>query len=209
MVDILRQVSQSSTDRHMPQFYGGSSADAVVDAIEAELGLSQHTSETTSIPSQQSAPEDVPQRSSSPSNDWDLPNFDAAILTAILPTKTAVDEYVDYFFRSTHQIYPVVNQKAFISWYERFWKIQDRRPARHHLIILHMILALGYQGMAATSVMLNQTDRLTMQENGITFFAAARDGLAEAQSRGGGLPIINALILGVSPFPSFPPPLTA
>lgn len=196
MVDILRQLGQLSIDRHMPQFYGGSSPDAVVDVIEAELGF-RHTSETASILPRQSPPDDVRQ-SSWPSNCLDFPSFDAGIFTAILPQKTIADEYVGYYFRSTHRLYPVLNQKAFMSWYDRFWKIEDQRLAQHQLTILHMILALVYQGMAATSVD-NQQDPLTMQENAATFFTAARDGLADAHLGGGDLSTINALILGVSP----------
>lgn len=135
---VLRGVNHLAISRN-PEFYGGSSLNAIIDEVEAPdetdpPALNNLVSENT--------PTDI--------DPWSTGAGElrfADMVDSFLPSKPVADDYVKSYFQTSHNLYPVVERQSFMQRYTDFWLGLPTEGQGYELWIgiMYMVLALGHQ----------------------------------------------------------------
>jgi hypothetical protein len=190
MTQLLRGVNYLTIGTRNPEFYGGSSPHAIIDAVEAE----EEVQETLSAPQVE--------QSQDTSNLW-LDNAKslrfAEITAASLPPRSVADEYVNRYFQTAHHIYPILDRVTFMTRYMNFWEGLPTEGEGYELwaAVLYMVLAHGHQCSTV-----DPDDRVRVEalsaSHGETCFKLAKSAFADVPFSGGDISAVHSLFLAVS-----------
>lgn len=196
----LRALSRLKLDSSSPEFYGGSFSGNILHAVETAI-LSEQKNGTDSSSNQ--ICDEVPssQKLFESSKTPDYLHFISGLNespTTTLPPRLSTDAYIEYYFETTHRLYPILNRESFCSYYEGLWVEWSQDV--HRTALLHIVLALVYQTNAAASNSAGETEgRL---DEGAVFYALAKNALADVALSGGGLAAVQTMFLAVRSRPS-------
>lgn len=187
---LLRGVNGLTMDTGTPEFYGPSSANAIINAVEA-----------------MDAPDDAAAESPGDANRARLWLESARSLTfskiaqSSLPPKETADEYLGQFFRTAHRIYPILNRAHFMKRYNNFWIGQPTEGNGYELwvAVLCMVLALGHQ-CSTVDPDPRVSAKALESDDGEICFGLAKAMLALTTFTGGDMSVVNSILLAVGGF---------
>jgi hypothetical protein len=190
MTELLRGVNYLTIGKRNPEFYGGSSSNAIINAVEAE--------------------EEVEEPSSTPRADWPLNRArvwldNSATLRfaeasgASLPPKHIADEYVNRYFQTAQRLYPIMNRVTFMQRYNHFWEglPTEGRAYEYWAAVFYMVLAHGHQCSTVDPDDRVRTAALAAS-HGEIYFNLAKSVFADVPFSGGDMSSVNAMLLAVS-----------
>lgn len=188
---LLRGVNSLTMDTGTPEFYGPSSANAIINAVEA-LDMPDENQAADS-------PEDFSDRAQLWLESTRSLTF-AKIAQSSLPPKEIADEYIGHFFRTAHRIYSILNREHFMRRYRNFWQglPTEGNGYEHWIAVLCMVLALGHQ-CSATDPDPRVSERALQSSDGETCFRLTKAMLANVAFTGGDMSVVNSLFLAVCP----------
>ncbi|KPI42295.1 Transcriptional activator protein acu-15 [Cyphellophora attinorum] len=182
---LLQGVDGLSMTTGAPEFYGPSSANAIIDALE-------------------SSEQDSPAAASSDGGTdrarlWLESPRDltfAKVAQSSLPPKEIADEYLAVFYQTAHRIYPILNRAHFMKRYNDFWKglPTEGNGYEHWVAVLCMVLALGHQCSTADPDV-RVRSRALQSQHGEECFGLAKAMLAWAPFSGGDMSVVNSFLL--------------
>jgi hypothetical protein len=182
---LLQGVDGLSMTTGAPEFYGPSSANAIIDALE-------------------SSEQDSPAAASSDGGTdrarlWLESPRDltfAKVAQSSLPPKEIADEYLSVFYQTAHRIYPILNRAHFMKRYNDFWKglPTEGNGYEHWVAVLCMVLALGHQCSTADPD-IRVRSRALQSQHGEECFGLAKAMLAWAPFSGGDMSVVNSFLL--------------
>jgi hypothetical protein len=188
MDQLLRGVNHLTISKN-PEFYGGSSLNAIIDEVEA---LEQTES---------SALEEI--EGAMPSTDTDPWSAGgeglrfADMVGSFLPPRQIADGYVKCYFQTSHNLYPILEKPSFMQRYENFWVGLPTEGQGYELwvAVLYMVMALGHQcsTIDPDPTVRNQALQCT---DGEMCFLMARSTFADVPFRGGDLSAATSMFLG-------------
>lgn len=192
MVAVLRGVNHLTVDSGTPEFYGPSSANAIINAVDAM--------DAADSDKPADSPEDVSDRARLWLESERSLTF-AKIAQSSLPSKSIADEYVGHFFRTAHRIYPILNRAHFMARYHNFWVGQPTEGNGYQLwiAVLCMVLALGHQCSTVDSDP-RVSERALQSSDGEQCFSLTKALLANVAFTGGDMSVVNSILLAVSRF---------
>ncbi|KIW22753.1 uncharacterized protein PV07_11019 [Cladophialophora immunda] len=186
MAQLLRGVNYLTISRN-PEFYGGSSSNAIISAVEAteELGDQSSTS-----------------RMEWPLNRASLWLENAANLRfakvagSSLPPRPVADDYVNRYFQTAHRLYPILNRISFMERYRNFWEGLPTEGKGYELwaAVLYMVLAHGHQCSTVDPDDRVRNDALASQ-HGETCFNLAKSTFVDVPFSGGDMSAVNSMFL--------------
>ena len=187
MDHLLRGVNHLTISKN-PEFYGGSSLNAIIDEVEAL--------------EQMEAP-DVEDREgtilSTDPDPWssgeDGLHF-ADVAGSFLPPRPVADGYVNRYFQTSHNLYPVLEKPLFMRRYENFWGGLPTEGQGYELwiAVLYMVMALGHQCSTIDPDPLVKIRALECTD-GEMCFLMARSTFADVPFRGGDLSAATSMFL--------------
>ncbi|KIW83181.1 hypothetical protein Z517_02426 [Fonsecaea pedrosoi CBS 271.37] len=186
MAQLLRGVNYLTISRN-PEFYGGSSSNAIISAVEA-------TDESEDQPSTS--------RMESPLNRASLWLENAAnlrfakVVGSSLPPRSVADDYVNRYFQTAHRLYPILNRTTFMERYRNFWEGLPTEGKGYELwaAVLYMVLAHGHQCSTVDPDDRVRNDALASQ-HGETCFNLAKSTFADVPFSGGDMSAVNSMFL--------------
>lgn len=186
---LLRGVDQLTMDTGTPEFYGPSSANAIIDAVEAM------DNPETAIAA------DSPENPSNRARLWlesERSLTFSKIALSSLPPKPVADEYLTHFFRTAHRIYPILNRAHFMKRYNDFWNGLPTEGNGYELwvAVLCMVLALGHQCSTVDSDP-QVSHRALQSTDGDMCFNLAKAMLSHVAFTGGDMSVVNSHLLAV------------
>ena len=190
MALLLRGIDRITLETGTPEFYGPSSADAIINAVEE---MDDHGDE---------APAESPGNPANRARLW-LESARgltfAKITSSSLPPRAIADEYVAHFFQTTHRIYPILTKAHFLKRYNNFW---SGLPTEGHgyelwVTVLCMVLALGHQCSTVDSDP-KISQQALQSADGETCFGLAKAMLSHVAFSGGDMSVVNGYLLAVS-----------
>ena len=189
MTQLLRGVNYLTLETRNPEFYGGSSLNAIATAVESEEVLGEQTSSS---------------RVDWPLNRAKLWLDNAANLRfaqvrgASLPPRSIADEYVNRYFQTAHRLYPILNRATFMERYRNFWEGLPTEGKGYELwaAVLYMVLAHGHQCSTVDPDNRVRNEAFT-SSYGETCFNLAKSTFADVPFSGGDMSAVNAIFLAV------------
>ncbi|RMZ76602.1 hypothetical protein DV738_g4798, partial [Chaetothyriales sp. CBS 135597] len=138
MANLLRGVNHLNLDAKVPEFYGGSSAHAIVEAVDTE--------------DQEDEPgRPQPEKRFHAPELWKATNLDeltrAKVNETHLPPRALADRYNARFIQGTHFIIPLIDVETYLDRYEDFWngKPTEGKGYLMWTAVMYMVIALGHQ----------------------------------------------------------------
>lgn len=204
---MLRALSRLKLDNPSPEFYGGSYANNILNAVEIAIHPGEPESPSSSSQPQNKTTPTEQSSNFSPSLDYlsFLTDLDDAPMTT-LPPRSTTDTYIMYYLETIHRLYPILNPESFTSYYEGLWAEGPRDV--HRTALVYIVLALVYQTNAAVSSRGKVTGP-TRQDEGAVFYALAKNALTDVPLSGGGLAAVQTMFLAVGSVPTTPSMLTS
>jgi hypothetical protein len=192
MAQLLRGVDCLTIATQKPEFYGGSSSNVIVNAIEV---AEQVEGELPASPVY---------KSENRVNVWHRGgtrelSFSKVGGATALP-KDIADQYINQYIHSVHRLHPILEMTHFMSRCQDFWNSLPTEGKGYELwaAVMYMVLALGHQ---ASTV--DPDPRVRKQALGVPHgeacFQLARLALANVPFDGGDISAVNSFLLGVSP----------
>lgn len=188
MDQLLRGVNHLTISKN-PEFYGGSSLNAIIDEVEALEQIEAPAVEET--------------EATMPSTDTDLWSIEedglrfADMAGSFLPSRPVADGYVIRYFQTSHNLYPVLEKPSFMRRYENFWGGLPTEGQGYELwiAVLYMVMALGHQ---CSTIDPDPSVRSRALEctDGEMCFLMARSTFADVPFRGGDLSAATSMFLG-------------
>ncbi|RMZ92561.1 hypothetical protein DV736_g199, partial [Chaetothyriales sp. CBS 134916] len=138
MADLLRGVNHLNIDGKVPEFYGGSSAHAIVEAVDAD------DRDDEPRPPQSDKRFHAPEL-------WKANNLDeltrAKVKKSDLPPRELADRYNARFIQGTHLILPLIDVESYLDRYKDFWDMKPTEGKGYHMwtAVMYMVIALGHQ----------------------------------------------------------------
>lgn len=188
MSQLLRGVNFLTISTRTPEFYGGSSSNAIISAVEA--------------PKQTSQTQNSSARPDFPAQQWihTSPNLHFANASgSSLPPRSVADDYVNLYFQTAHRIYPILNQKTFMERYQNFWEglPTEGRGYELWIAVMYMVLAHGHQCSLVDPD--TEVRQAALNSNhGDVCFNLAKAALTDVSFTSGDMSSVNSLFLGVS-----------
>jgi hypothetical protein len=190
MAQLLRGVNYLTIGTRNPEFYGGSSPNAIINAVEAE--------------------EEVEEQQSTSRVEWPLNRANlwldntanlrfAQVTGASLPPRSTADEYVNRYFQTAHRLYPILNRVTFMERYRNFWEGLPTEGKGYELwaAVLYMVLAHGHQCSTVDPDDRVREDALG-SPHGEICFNLAKSTFADVPFSGGDMSAVNSMFLAVS-----------
>lgn len=188
MDQLLRGVNHLTISKH-PEFYGGSSLNAIIDEVES--------AEEAEPPAFKDSESTIPPCDTDPwSAVGDGLRF-ADMVDSFLPPRVDADGYVERYFQTSHKIYPVVERQSFMLRYDDFWLGLPTEGQGYELWvgILYMVLALGHQCSTVDPDPIVRRQALQCTD-GEMCFLMARSTFADVPFCGGDLSAAISMFLG-------------
>ncbi|KEF62778.1 uncharacterized protein A1O9_00751 [Exophiala aquamarina CBS 119918] len=116
---------------------------------------------------------------------------------SFLPPRLIADGYVNQYFQTSHNLYPVLEKASFIGRYEHFWGGLPTEGQGFELwiAVLYMVMALGHQCSTIDPDPSVRTRALECTD-GEMCFLMARSTFADVPFRGGDLSAATSMFLG-------------
>jgi hypothetical protein len=188
MSELLQGVNHMTVDRRKPEFYGGSSLNAIIDAVESD---SEREDLATAQTSESPAPSTNYRTAES------VQSYASRMSLASLPAQPASDEFVYRYFQTAHLMYPVLDQDSFLQRYHNFWRGSiDNKGHDAWLAILFMVIAHGHQCSTVHADIVVRNQALSYP-HGETCFQSARMLFADVPFTGGDVCGAQAMFLAV------------
>ena len=186
---LLRGVNHITIETGTPEFYGPSSANAIINAVEA-MDAPDNGQATES-------PEDLSDRAQLWLESTRSLSF-AKIAQSSLPPKEIADGYLGHFFHTAHRIYPILNREHFMRRYNNFWGGLPTEGNGYEIwvAVLCMVLALGHQCSTADPDPRISTKAL-QSSDGETCFGLSKAMLAHVAFTSGDMSVVNSIFLAV------------
>ena len=193
MVRALRGINHLRTAPRHPEFYGGSSVNVMIEAVQ--------TSETDATEQQQIKGDatDI----YSPENRAQLWLGSGSALSfgkasgALLPPESVANEYIHRYFQTAHRISPILNRKLLVDSARDYW---TGLPTEGHgyeywTAVLYMVIALGHQCSLIDPDDEVRKAALASSQHGEACFQLAKSTLKDVPSMGGDISAVNSLLL--------------
>ena len=191
MSQLLRGVNHLNMNANVPEFYGGSSAHAIVESVEADEEDEDEDEE------------DLQQVSSGPKFHapelWKAQNLDQLTRTKVkfsqLPPKELADRYNTRFIQGFHLIIPLIDVESYLARYEDFWEGKPTEGKGYQLwtAVMFMVIALGHQACTVDSDPVIREQALS-DRVGDTCFELAKLSFANVPFAGGDLSAVNSML---------------
>ncbi|KAK5061127.1 hypothetical protein LTR84_007669 [Exophiala bonariae] len=183
MDQVLRGVNRLTISKN-PEFYGGSSLNAIINDVEAseEAEPSQNPEDALVSADNHLWSAEADELRFADMTDW------------FLPLKQTADWYVKTYFRTSHNIYPVVERRSFMRRYDDFW-LGLSTEGHIWVGIMYMVLALGHQSSLVDPDSTTRYQAL-QRTDGEMCFLMARSTFADVPFRGGDISAAVSMFLG-------------
>lgn len=193
MEHLLRGVNYLTIGTRNPEFYGGSSHNAIINAVEAEDEAGEEEQAT-------SRPEWPLNRARLWLDNPSSLRF-AQVTGASLPPRSVADEYVNRYFQTAHRLYPILNRSTFMERYRNFWEGLPTEGKGYELwaAVLYMVLAHGHQCSTVDPDDKVRSAALATSHGEICF-NLAKSTFVDVPFSGGDMSAANSMFLAVSAF---------
>lgn len=188
MGQLLRGVNHLTISKN-PEFYGGSSLNAIIDEVEAL--------EQTESPVLEEIEGAMPSTDTDPWSAGGEGLRFADMVGSFLPPRQVADGYVNCYFQTSHNLYPVLEKPSFMRRYENFWLGLPTEGQGYEIwvAVLYMVMALGHQCSTIDPDPTVRSQALQCTD-GEMCFLMARSTFAEVPFRGGDLSAATSMFLG-------------
>ena len=193
MSQLLRGVNHLNLEANVPEFYGGSSARAIVDAVDEE-DEEEEEEEDDELQRSTSGP-----RFHAPEL-WKAQNLDQLTKTKVklskMPPKELADRYNTRFIQGYHLIIPLIDVESYMARYEDFWEGKPTEGKGYQLwtAVMFMVVALGHQACTVDSDPAIREQALA-DNVGETCFELAKLTFANVPFAGGDLSAVNSMLM--------------
>jgi hypothetical protein len=192
MARALRGVNQLTLATRLPEFYGGSSPNVILDVVESGEDPQHEYLDDSPNPR-------------SPENRATLwlggPQLSfGKACGASLPPKATIDEYIDRYFQTAHRIFPILNKQLLVDTYTDYSNglPTEGRGYENWTAVLYMVIALGHQYSLIDADEEVRAKASASPEDGETCFRLAKSTLPDVAFVGGDVSAVNSLLLAVS-----------
>jgi hypothetical protein len=193
MVRALRGINQLKSEPRLPEFYGGSSINVMIDAVQ--------TSETDSNANhdQEAGATDL----SSPENRAQLWLGSNSALSfgkasgTLLPPEPVATEYVHRYFQTAHRIFPILNRKLLLNSCADYWSglPTEGKGYEWWTAVMYMVIALGHQYSLIDPDSEVRKKAMASPQHGEACLQLAKTTLSDVPFTGGDISAVNSLLL--------------
>lgn len=192
MARALRGVSSLTLHPRLPEFYGGSSSNAIVKTVE--------TSELVHRAGFPEAPD--PHSPKHRALLWLGGTSDLSFGTApgpLLPARAVAEAYINCFFQTGHRIFPILDRRSFYNVFDDFWNglPTEGKGYEWWTAVMYMVIALGHQYSLIDPDENLRARAMSSPEDGEACFQLAKSTLANVPFSGGDISAVNSLLLMV------------
>jgi hypothetical protein len=186
MSQLLRGVNHLNLDANVPEFYGGSSAHAIADAVDVEDDEDEPWNE---------------RRFHAPEL-WKAQNLDQLTKTKVklsrLPPKDLADRYNARYIQGCHLIVPLIDVESYLARYEDFWEERPTEGKGYQLwtAVMFMVIALGHQACTIDPDPAIR-DQALKDNVGEACFELAKLSFANVPFAGGDMSGVNSMLMAV------------
>ncbi len=193
MVQALRGINHLRTAPRHPEFYGGSSVNVMIDAVQ--------TSETDTSEHQQTKGDSTDIYS--PENRAHLWLGSGSALSfgkasgALLPPESVANEYIHRYFQTAHRIFPILNRKLLVDSARDYWNglPTEGQGYEYWTAVLYMVIALGHQYSLVDPDDEVRKAAMASSQHGEACFQLAKSTLSDVPFVGGDISAVNSLLL--------------
>lgn len=193
MARALRGINHLRNAPRHPEFYGGSSAHFLIDAVQAadpDIDENEHA-------------EHVPPDIHSPENRAQLWLGTGSTLSfgkasgALLPPEPVANEYVHRYFQTAHRIFPILNRKLLVDSCADYWKglPTEGKGYEYWTAVMFMVIALGHQYSLVDPDEEVRQKAMAAPQHGEACFQLARSTLSDVPFMGGDISAVNSMLL--------------
>lgn len=199
MAQALRGLSKISLGARMPEFYGGSSSNFILNVLEDTIiqsPLLPHESAESTF------------EALSPENRAKLWLDGSAQLSFAkhtansLPPRALTEMYVNRYFQTAHHIFPILGRKHFDATSENFWEGRPTEGQGYEIwtAVLCMVAALGHQYCLIDPDDEVRQRALSSPRDGERCFQLMKLSCSDVVFEGGDISVVNCLLLAVRQF---------
>ncbi|EXJ71765.1 uncharacterized protein A1O5_05575 [Cladophialophora psammophila CBS 110553] len=193
MVHALRGINQLRTAPRHPEFYGGSSVNVMIEAVQtSEADANENQDPGNGAP-------DI----YSPENRAQLWLGGGSTLSfgkasgALLPPESVANEYVHRYFQTAHRIFPILNRKLLVDSCADYWNglPTEGKGYEYWTAVMYMAIALGHQYSLIDPDEDVRKRALASPQHGEACFQLAKSTLSDVPFMGGDISAVNSLLL--------------
>lgn len=191
MDQALRGINQLGLWPRLPEFYGGSSSNAIMNSVQSS-DQDQATTETEDA----NSPENRARLWLGGPSDL---SFGKTSGTS-LPPRAAAEAYVNCYFQTGHRIFPILNRKLFVNTFNDYYSGLPTEGKGYELwsAVMYMTIALGHQYSLIDADQGLRERALASPKDGDACSGLAKASLADVPFSGGDISAVNTLLLMVS-----------
>lgn len=199
MVRALRGVNSLTDDPRLPEFYGGSSSNVIIKAVES--------SESAQSPGSRSPRSPDPHSPENRALLWLGGSADLSFGKApgpLLPARAVAEGYINCYFHAADRIFPILNRKLFVGTFNDFWNglPTEGKGYEWWTAVMYMVIALGHQYSLIDADEELRSRATASPGDGEACFRLAKSSLSDVPFTGGDISAVNSLLLMVSDSPS-------
>jgi hypothetical protein len=198
LVRALRGINQLRGAPRHPEFYGGSSVNVTIEAVQTSEtdaeATENHDHGAESNATDIYSPENRAQL-------W-LGSGSAALSFgkasgALLPPESVANEYVHRYFQTAHRIFPILNRKLLVSSCADYWNglPTEGKGYEYWTAVMYMVIALGHQYSLIDPDDDVQARALASPQHGEACFQLAKSTLSDVPFTGGDISAVNSMLL--------------
>lgn len=189
MSRALQGVSRLNLTPRLPEFYGGSSCNVVIEAVE-DLAEDRNTGQVAV-----SSPED---RAFVWLNESSELLFSKAA-GGLLPPKARSEVYVSCYFQTAHRILPILDRRSFLKSMEHWWSGLPTEGRGYELwsAVMYMVVALGHQYCLISPEKSIRDQAIAFSQDGEACYQLFKSLLGDASFAGGDMSTVNSTLLAV------------
>jgi hypothetical protein len=193
MVRALRGINHLRNAPRHPEFYGGSSANFLIDTVQIAGPDTNENEHEGDVPADIYSPEN---RAQLWLNTGSTLSFGKAS-GALLPPEPVANEYVHRYFQTAHRIFPILNRKLLVDSCADYWKglPTEGKGYEYWTAVMYMVIALGHQYSLVDPDKEVRKRAMTAPQHGEACFQLARSTLSDVPFMGGDISAVNSMLL--------------
>lgn len=187
----LRGINRLTLEPRLPEFYGASSPDVIVAAVETSA-----QSPDGRVPAEDSdGPEDRAKLWLGTATNLTF----SKVKDTSLPTRAVAKSYIYCYFQTAHLIFPILNQDLLIGTFDDYFDglPTEGRGYEKWSAVMYMTIALGHQYSMIDSDDELRTTAISSPQDGESCFQLAKSVLDDVPFSGGDISAVNATLLMV------------
>ncbi len=193
MAYALRGINQLRTAPRHPEFYGGSSVNVIIEAVQTSEANANENQDQGICPADIYSPENRAQlwlgRGST--------LFFSKASGALLPAESIANEYVHRYFQTAHRIFPILNRKLLVDSCADYWNglPTEGKGYEYWTAVMYMVIALGHQYSLVDPDEEVRKRAMASPQHGEACFQLAKSTLSNVPFMGGDISAVNSLLL--------------